>query len=735
MCFVCLKLQVLMSLGKIFAVVLLCCACAFSQSGSQSPVNPQGQQPSRPKLPNVDPKQPPDKVAPPAKPAENMGTSEAATNAPDRSAAYYHYSLAHIYEELVSLYQRPEFATKAIEEYKLALEADPTSEYLNSSLAELYAKTGRIRDAVTEAQDLIKRDPNNLEARRLLGRIYLRSLGDPTSGQQSQQMLKLAIEQYQEIVRLDPKSVDDHLLLGRLYKANNDSTKAEAEFNTAVKLQPQSEEAVTTLALLYDDQGQYDKAAQLLNAVPEGSRSAKSYAALGFTYEQQKDYKDAVGAYKKAVDLDHDNLDAVRGLAQNLLNSGDADAALQQYKSVAEADPQDAQTYLRIAEIYRRTGKFEQALDALNKAEAIVSDSQEIPFTRSEIYEAQGRYDEAAQILQKLVDKSMAAGTKNMNPGELNNLTVFYEHLGNIYKEESKLPQAIEAYRKIVELGAGSNEILVRGYDLEIEAYRENKEWQQATNVAREAVQKLPNNRTMKLVYAGELADIGKGEEAIAEAKSMLKGNAEDREVLVALAQIYDRLRRWKEAEDALGKAAQLSAKPDDRQYVDFLLADTYDREKKFDEAEQLFKKLLAEDSHNAAVLNYLGYMMADRGVRLEEALNYVKKAVELEPQNGAYLDSLGWIYFKLGKYDLAEENLRKASERMNNDPTVQDHLGDLYQKKGQLKQAAAHWERALDEWQRSVPGDVDQTDVAKTQKKLESARVKLAQEGTSKPQ
>ena len=71
---------------------------------------------------------------------------------------------------------RSEFANKAIEEYRLAIENDPGSEYLNSGLAELYAKTGRIRDAVVEAQDIIKRDPNNLEARKLLGRIYLRGL-------------------------------------------------------------------------------------------------------------------------------------------------------------------------------------------------------------------------------------------------------------------------------------------------------------------------------------------------------------------------------------------------------------------------------------------------------------------------------------------------------------------------------------------------------------------------------
>jgi tetratricopeptide (TPR) repeat protein len=143
-----------------------------------------------------------------------------------------------------------------------------------------------------------------------------------------------------------------------------------------------------------------------------------------------------------------------------------------------------------------------------------------------------------------------------------------------------------------------------------------------------------------------------------------------------------------------------------------------------------MFRKILAGDPQNAMTLNYLGYMMADRGVKLEESLAMIQKAVEIDPANGAYLDSLGWAYFKLGKYEQAEDNLTKAaSQRMGADPTVQDHLGDLYQKTGHLKLAAAHWERALQEWNKTVAAEVDSDDVAKVQKKLESAKVKLAKE------
>jgi predicted Zn-dependent protease len=268
-----------------------------------------------------------------------------------------------------------------------------------------------------------------------------------------------------------------------------------------------------------------------------------------------------------------------------------------------------------------------------------------------------------------------------------------------------------------------------RGYQQIIDTYREAKQWQQATDTAREAVQKLPNNRSLKMVYAAQLSDMGQADAGLQQVKALLKGTPEDRDVYITLSQMYSRLKRWPEAEAALDKAEQLSTKDEDKQYVYFLRGSTYERQKKYDPAEEMFRKVLAGDPQNATALNYLGYMLADRGVKLDEALGMIKKAVDLDPANGAYLDSLGWAYFKLGKYESAEDTLIKASQRIGTDPTVQDHLGDLYQKTGRLKLAAAHWERAIAEWNKTVAAEVDQNDLARVQKKLESAKMKLAKE------
>jgi tetratricopeptide (TPR) repeat protein len=295
-----------------------------------------------------------------------------------------------------------------------------------------------------------------------------------------------------------------------------------------------------------------------------------------------------------------------------------------------------------------------------------------------------------------------------------------------VYRDQENYPAAVEAFRKMIPLG---DENAKTGYQDVIDTYREAKQWPQATAAAKEAAQKMPDDRELRMVLDAQLADTGDAEKPLADVRSLLTGKPEDREVYVRLAIMYTRLKRWSEAEESLNKAELLCTKAEDKENIYFLRGSTYEREKKYEQAETEFRKVLSANPQSAVTLNYLGYMNADRGVQLEESLIQIKLAVSLDPTNGAYLDSLGWAYFKLGKYDLAEETLNKASLRMGSDPTVQDHLGDLFQKTGRLKLAAAHWERAVEEWNKTVPAEVDSDLLVATQRKLDAAKVRLAKE------
>lgn len=650
---------------------------------------------------------------------------------PDRSGAYYHYGLAHLYEEMAVSAGRPDYATQAVEEYKLALSADPQSRMLQDGLADLYFKIGRIREAVSAAQEQVKSTPDDLQAHELLGKVYLRSLGD-MQGAQAAEMLKLSIGEYETIAKLKPGDIETKLLLGQLYGLNHESGKAEAQFKEAQKLDSNSEEVVLNMARLYGEQGDAQRAADTLSAVPQEDRSARVEFALGASYDMLKKPKDAAAAYKRSLDLEPDNPDAERGLANALLLDNQLDPALKVYTHLAAADPQDAQAQIHISEIERRQGHYEAALATLQKAKTQLPDSSdlklELSYNEALTYDALGKFDQAQGVLTAILASTLHPEGKYSDQ-EKANRSLFLDRLGSIYRDENKTTEAVTAYKQIVELGG---DYAVRGYQGEVDAYRDGHQWKEATAVAAEAAKALPTNTAVQTMYAGQLADTGKVDEAIALAKAQLHGANDDRDVQIALGQIYIRLKRFKEASDQLDLAAKTATKPEDKLYMFFLRGELFDREKMYEQAEAQFRQALAIDPQNAAVLNYLGYMLVDHGEKLQEALGMIRQAVDLDPQNGAYLDSLGWAYYKNGQYTQAEDSLRKANERINTDPTVHDHLGEVYEKTGKLKQAVAQWERSMSEYAHSLPADADASDVQKVQRKLENARVKLAKLNTS---
>ena len=658
-------------------------------------------------------------------------TGEAAPSQVDRSQAYFHSALAHIYEEQAIASGRPEYMRHAVEEYKTALSADPGSPQLNDELANLYFRTGQAREAEATARGLLKTSPNDVEAHRLLGRLYLRQLSEAqnsvSSSSPSGNTLDQAIAEFEKIIALDPRSVEDRMVLGQLYTVKHQPEKAEEQFKIAQDIEPDSEDVVLNLSRVYAENGDLAHAARVIEAVPAADRTPKMEFALGATYDQLKRTKDAIAAYKRAADMDPDDGRTMGALAQALLNDNQLDEALKEYKLLAAADPEDASTIVHISEIQRRQGKYEEALATIRKAVKKDPDSLEAGYNEGLLLDVLGRYEESTQIYEHMVElTSHANGAYTAE--EKNKRAIFLERLGSVYHEQNKIDQAIATYQKMIDLGGDT---AVRGYQGQVDTYRDAKMFDKAIAVSRKAVEANPKNRELKLLLAGELVDEGKEDEGLALAKSLLDNSPKDRDVWMAIGQMDIRIRRWKDAEEALNKAASLTTKKEDNLYVLFLKGSLAERQKHYEPAEQYFRQALEIDPNNAMVLNYLGYMLADKGNRLPEALKMIRKAVQLEPMNGAYLDSLGWAYFKMGQYELAEENLRQAVERDQTDPTVHDHLGDLYEKTGRIRLAAAQWELSLAQYSKSAAPDVEPAEVAKVQRKLETARVKLAKQET----
>ena len=364
-------------------------------------------------------------AAPPAHQTASTAsqTAEAKTPAdqsqtePDRASSYYHYGLAHLYEEMAISAGRPDYATQAVEEYKLALDADPNSALLEDGLADLYFKIGRIKDAVGAAEDQLKKNPDDVAAHTLLGQVYLRSLGD-MQGTQAGEMLQLAIAEYETIARLKPADLETKLLLGQLYALNHDTAKAEAEFKAAQKIDADSEEAVLRMAALYGEEGDAQRAVNTLSAVPVADRTARIEFALASSYDQLKKPKEAAAAYRRSLEIDPDNPDAERGLATALLMDGQLDEALKAFNALVAADPTDAQSEIRLSEIQRRQGHYDEALATLERAKSQVQDSLELSYNEALIYDALGKYGQATDVLTGILDRLHARRWQVLRAGE-----------------------------------------------------------------------------------------------------------------------------------------------------------------------------------------------------------------------------------------------------------------------------------------------------------------------------
>jgi tetratricopeptide (TPR) repeat protein len=704
------------------SLVLLPTLAASAQSAPTQPA---------PGSPALNPIQTP---AQPASAAKAPAADTTVTSA-DRATAYYHVALANIDEEDAVSQGHPELITRAIEEYKLALNADPSSPQLNDGLADLYFRMpGHIHDAEVTARGLLKISPNDVDAHKLLGRIYLRQLGEgqnaASSGAASANVLNQAIAEYEKIVALQPKSVEDRMVLGQLYTVKHDAKKAEEQFQTAQAIEPESEEVVLNLARLYAESGDIQHAAKVIQDVPVSDRTPKMEFALGAAYDQLKQSKDAIAAYQRAEDMDPGDAQTLDALAQALLADNQLDEALKQFKALADADPENVEPLVHIGEIQRRQGKYEDALVTIRKARKLDPTSLEAGYNEGLLLDVLGRYDESAQTYEKMLElPSTFHANGAYTTEEKSSRAFFLERLAQVYAEQNKVDQAIATYQKLIDVGGES---ALTGYEGQVETYGEARNYDRAVEICRKAVDANPKDPDLKLMLAGALIEQGKVEDGIAMAKGLLVNTDKDRGVWLKLAQFYTQLHRWKDADDALAKADPLSTKKSDRTYLLFLKGALAERQKHYEPAEQFFHQALDIDPSNTMTLNYLGYMLADKGMRLPEALKLIRKAVELDPMNGAYLDSLGWVYFKMGEYELAEENLRQAVDRDQTDPTVHDHLGDLYEKTGRIRLAAAQWELSLAQYAKSAVDDVEPGDVAKVQHKLETARVRMAKQDSA---
>jgi tetratricopeptide (TPR) repeat protein len=657
----------------------------------------------------------------PANPPVPQATSPA--GADSQAEAYFNFMMGHLYEGNFRSSSQKADAERAIEFYKKAYALNPTSPVIGEQLAEMYFVSQQLGDAIVEAQSVLKRDPANLGARRLLSRIYIRSLGDQQSNADQGMRANLAIDQLREIVRLDPADSESALWLARLYRLVGQDNPAEQTLRTLLAKDSDNINGVAQLAQLLVDHNNLTEAVPLLESFLEDTPNGDLYDLLGDAYTRMNNLPSAEKAYRSAVQVEPDRARHLRGLAQTLFSQERLPEALVEYQRLAELRPDDSDNYLRMAVIYRRLQRLDDAARQILLARQKAPTNLEVIYNQATLYEDQGRFEDAVKVANEAVNM---VKSQEVTPGRRRNLAILYQLQGRLNRSAGNYTAAIDALRELQKLGPEEDQ---RSRLLIVESYRDARDLPSAFAEMTKALAAYPNDRSLKINQALLYGENGQPDQAAQSLRALLTRSPADLEIQINVAQVYLQNRRYAEAEDALRAADALAGDAEDKETTEFLRASLYERQQKFDQAERIFKGILAANPRHSGALNYYGYMLAEQGVRLDEAVALITRALAEDPGNASYLDSMGWARFKQDRLQEAEEYLRKAVSRNGHNPEILAHLGDVLAKSGREDLAAQQWEKALAEWRRSLPADQEPAKITELEQKLSRVKNRVAQQ------
>jgi tetratricopeptide (TPR) repeat protein len=473
------------------------------------------------------------------------------------------------------------------------------------------------------------------------------------------------------------------------------------------------------LARFYEGEGRIDDAVDALKqAMTMAPKSAELRAELAALYARQDRAREAVEAAEQALAIDPKNREANRILGTVLAASVDQKKILRPGDDPASY-PDKAIAALEIA---RGDGGGELSLDLALARLYIDRDrpGDAVPLLRR-IVDEQPSYAEGWLLL---ADAQAAAGNgddaaatlKDVLENEPDSFRA-RARLAEVFDRQRKFHEAAEAWGQAQKLNPRNPELMARrGFSL-----LNARELDAAEGAARELRSTSPDD--VRGIYLQ--AQVLLARERYQDALDLLKpeierlrgaGPSKASQTALLLGVQGSALLQLNRNDEAVAALKDASSRAPENTTVKYQLGAALDRSGRQAEAERMFRDLLTKDPLDANTLNYLGYMLAERGTKLDEAVSLIQRALKVEPDNPSYLDSLGWAYVQQGKLDLADPPLTKAAAGLPNNSVIQDHLGDLRLKQNRRNDAIAAWQAAL-------AGDGDSIDRAKIQKKIDAAR------------
>lgn len=523
-----------------------------------------------------------------------------------------------------------------------------------------------------------------------------------------------AVIEYLDALKFDQQPGIYYALAKNYYSLNKLSSAIQFA-KKSIELESKNIEYLYLLASLYSSAQLPDSSVNVYERIVKlDSSDVKAYFQLAVLNESKRPSK-SIDYYKKILNIIGPEWTVLVRLVDLNERMGNINETIKTVEQLSKLNPSDIQLIKVLIDSYIKNKEFEKALKLAEDSLISFPDDLGLVELKANIFLSQQKWKDAANEFMKLINSSeidfenklkigtlfYAAAEKDSSNFEfakqiLNKIdkdTSDWQvnaYLGEIELSQKNDSSAINYFKKAASLAEWNSQIWIRlGGTL-----FDTRKYNDAIHLMKPAVEKFPNDFAINLIYGLSLAQENKHDAARIFLSKAYNINPNDLTVLSALGYSLNQLKLSDDALNYLDKALRID--PDNIQIIS-IAAMIYENKKSFVISDSLYNHALSLDSTNALILNNYAYSLSERNIHLDEALRMAQIALDAEPENSSYLDTIGWIFFQLGDYNKAKKYIEESIKIDQKSGTVFDHLGDIYFKLDDKKNALLNWKKALE--------------------------------------
>jgi tetratricopeptide (TPR) repeat protein len=578
---------------------------------------------------------------------------------------------------------------EALKVLQKALKADPKAADVHAEIARIQLEESRFDLAVTAVDQAIRISPRRADLRSLAGQIH-QFHGQSGGGEAA---LRLAAKEYETASSIDPMDPAPLRDLTRLYSVLRDAKAALDTWKRLAVADPRNVDAFIQVANLSFNTGDTEGAVEALQTAAKADpQNARVLQLLGDIKQQSGKAEEALAHYEAAAKIDDKDLITRLKIGEILIDSHRGAEALKMADEMLEEDKANRFGLDLKARALKELDRIDEAIQVAEGLSNSDPKDLKAAFLVVTLLEQKGALQQADEKLTALLSRNTS---KEDAESIARNNRVFWAHAGMVRQRLGRFQEAADAFGQAANAGKEKDPSLVTyRIDALISARQFDKALQEARAAKLDPAFKEEGDLKFLEAYALRGTGDEKGASALVEKNLAAASSKDEVSEMLSAAEFYQRGKQLARAQQLFTQVAEKDPK---NVRAFFSLGSVLERQKKFDEAEKAFRKALDLSPDSAITLNYLGYMNADRNVRVDEALTLIEKALAKDPENGSYLDSLAWALHRLGRHGEAEVAIRKAIATQDKNAVVIAHMGLILAAKGDHAEALKFLRLSLD--------------------------------------